>query len=88
VDPALYDGYTGKYQLAPGFVLVVTQEGDELFVQPTGQSKARLLPASETEFFVSEEVDALFVFTRGADGQATQVTLHQGGRKVPAARVP
>ncbi|HYG65843.1 MAG TPA: serine hydrolase [Thermoanaerobaculia bacterium] len=87
VDPAVFAGYIGKYQLAPGFVLDVTREGEQLFVKPTGQTKVRLLPSSETEFFV-EQADARFVFTRGADGKATELTLHQAGRQAPAARVP
>ncbi|HYG65844.1 MAG TPA: serine hydrolase, partial [Thermoanaerobaculia bacterium] len=37
VDPALFDAYAGTYQLAPGSLLLVSREGDRLFVQLTGQ---------------------------------------------------
>ncbi len=39
VDPKLFDGYAGRYELAPTFILTVTREGDHLFVQATGQPK-------------------------------------------------
>jgi hypothetical protein len=30
VDPKLFDGYVGQYQLAPNFILTITREGDAL----------------------------------------------------------
>src|SRR5579864_3077833 len=39
VDPKLFDGYVGSYELAPTFTLTVTREDDNLFVQATGQPK-------------------------------------------------
>ena len=43
VDPKLFDGYVGHYQLAPNFALTVTREGKQLFVQGTGQAKFEAL---------------------------------------------
>jgi D-alanyl-D-alanine-carboxypeptidase/D-alanyl-D-alanine-endopeptidase len=40
VDPKLFDGYVGRYQLARGLILTVTREGTHLFAQATGQGKA------------------------------------------------
>ena len=49
VDPKIFDGYVGRYQLAPKFILTVTREGDQLFAQATGQPKAQVFRrASET----------------------------------------
>jgi serine-type D-Ala-D-Ala carboxypeptidase/endopeptidase len=42
VDPKILDKYVGKYQLAPGFILTITREGDHLYAQATGQSKNEL----------------------------------------------
>jgi CubicO group peptidase (beta-lactamase class C family) len=86
VDPALYDAYAGVYELAPGFQITVTREGDQLFGQPTGQSKAELFPTSETEFFLRVD-DVQISFQRGADGKATGLVMHQGGRDTPGKRV-
>ncbi|HEX4954663.1 MAG TPA: serine hydrolase [Thermoanaerobaculia bacterium] len=86
VDSALFDVYAGSYELAPGFNLVVTREGDQLFVQPTGQSKAELFAQSELEFFL-KVADVRITFERPADGKASGLVLHQAGRDVPAKRV-
>jgi hypothetical protein len=86
VDPALFDAYAGVYELAPGFEIKVTREGSQIFAQPTGQSKAELFPAAETEFFL-KVVDAQVTFVKGENGRAESLVLHQGGRDVPAKRV-
>ncbi len=86
VDPAIYDGYVGEYELRPGFTLTITREGDRLFGQATGQSPAELFPESDTVFFL-KIVDAKVVFTPGDDGKAVALTLHQGGREMAAKRI-
>ena len=85
VDPSVYDAYVGEYELAPGFILTVTREGDRLLTQATGQSKVEVFPTSETEFFL-KVVDARITFVRGPGGVVDQLVLHQGGRDVPAKR--
>ncbi len=85
VDPALYDAYVGEFELAPGFILTVTREGDRLMTQATGQSKVEIFPSSETEFFL-KVVDARITFVRGPGGTVDQLVLHQGGRDMPAKR--
>lgn len=89
VDPALFDAYAGVYELAPGFNLTVTREGNQIFAQATGQGKAEIFPQSETEFFL-KVVDARITFQRGdaGNGKVTGLVLHQGGRDVPAKRLP
>lgn len=86
LDSAQLDSYTGVYELAPGFQLTVTREGDRLFATPTGQEKAEIFPESDTKFFL-KVVDAQLVFVRGQDGKAESLVLHQGGREVPGKRV-
>lgn len=88
VDPGLYDAYVGVYELAPGFHLTLTREGDRLMAQPTGLPKAELFPESETKFFLKVE-DTQIEFQRGPDGKVTGLTLFQRGRQrqTPAKRV-
>ena len=88
VDPALYDDYAGKYELAvqPGFVLTITREGDRLMGQATGQPQVELFPESETRFFL-KVVDAQIEFVREASGAVTQVMLYQGGQELAANRL-
>ena len=79
VDPAIYDQYVGKYELAPTFIMTVTREGNSLFTQPTGQNKLEVFPESETSFF-PKVIDAVLVFEKDASGKVVALVLKQGGR--------
>jgi CubicO group peptidase (beta-lactamase class C family) len=86
VDPAVFDQYTGTYDLRPGFAIVITREGDSLMAQATGQGKLELFPESPTTFF-AKVVELSMTFARGADGTITHLVLSQGGRDQQAKRV-
>jgi CubicO group peptidase (beta-lactamase class C family) len=86
VDPKIFDGYVGQYQLAPNFILTVTRDGDHLFTQATGQSKVQVFPESQRDFFL-KIVDAQITFETDASGRATSLTLHQNGANMPAKRI-
>jgi hypothetical protein len=77
--------YAGAYQLAPNVDLVVTVEGTQLMAQPTGQPKVPLFAESDTSFFF-KAVDAQIDFSVDSTGRVTGLTLHQGGRHLPADR--
>lgn len=77
--------YAGIYPIAPTFALTVTQEGDGLLVQATGQAKFPVFASARDEFFY-KVVGARITFQRGADGKISALTLHQNGRDLPAAR--
>ncbi len=78
--------YVGDYQLAPGFVLTVTLEGEQLMSQATGQQKVAIFPTSENEFFL-KVVNAQISFITDASGNAVKLILHQGGRDMPGPKV-
>lgn len=86
VDPKVFDGYAGRYQLAPSFILTVTREGGHLFVEATGQPKFEVFPESEREYFY-KVVDARITFKTDSQGRATELTLHQNGQDMPARRI-
>lgn len=86
VDPTLFDGYVGYYQLGPKFVLNISREGDRLFVQPTKQPKLELFPESDRVFF-HKVVDAKITFEVDPRGHATGVVLHQHGMDRPGHRI-
>ncbi len=80
------DAYTGTYELAPMFRIQVTREGNRLMAQATNQTKLRLWPAAENEFFY-RVVEATVTFERNDDGDVTALVLHQNnahtrGRKM------
>ena len=88
VEPseAVLERYVGEYAVQPSFVISVTREGTQLYGQATGQPRFELFPSSETRFYLTA-VEAQVSFTVKGDGPATRLTLHQGGRDTPAARV-
>ncbi len=88
VDPAALPGLVGNYELAPGFVLAVTLDGDQLYAQATGQPRFEIYPESEKRFFL-KVVEAVIEFgERDADGKAKSLILFQGGQVIPGKRVP
>jgi D-alanyl-D-alanine carboxypeptidase len=86
VSADLLRRYVGDYQLAPGFVLTVTLEGEQLMTQGTGQPKVAIFAMSESEFFL-KVVDAQISFITGASGNVDKLILHQGGRDTPGSKV-
>ncbi|HKE22708.1 MAG TPA: TIGR03435 family protein [Bryobacteraceae bacterium] len=78
INPKLLDGYTGKYELAPGFIITVTREGDHLNTQATGQGTVPIFAESERDFFV-KTFDAQITFVTDSSGRATEIVLHQNG---------
>jgi len=86
IDPDLYDGYIGRYQLATNFILTITREGDRLFAQATGQQKAEIFPEGERDFFYTI-VDAQVTFEVDDQGRAIQLALYQNGRVTLGPRI-
>ena len=86
VDPTLFDGYVGRYRLAPNFILTVTREGNRLFAQATGQGMLEIFPEGERNYFY-KVVDAQITFEPDERGRAVRLILHQHGRDMPAPRI-
>ncbi|MGD1211601.1 MAG: serine hydrolase [Candidatus Acidiferrales bacterium] len=85
-DPKLFDGYVGRYQLAPSFIMTITRDGDHLFVQATGQPKLEIFPEGDRDYFL-KVVDAQITFVTDTQGRATELILHQGGLDQHARRM-
>ena len=86
VDPKLFDGYVGRYELAPTFIITVTREGSQLFVQATGQPKFEVFPESDKDYFL-KVVDAQITFETDSEGKVTELTLHQNGMNKTGKRI-
>jgi serine-type D-Ala-D-Ala carboxypeptidase/endopeptidase len=86
VDAKLFDGYVGRYALAPNFILTITREGDRLLAQATGQPKFELFAEGAREYFL-KVVDAQVTFETDAQGQATGLVLYQNGVNLQAKRI-
>jgi serine-type D-Ala-D-Ala carboxypeptidase/endopeptidase len=86
VDPKLFDGYVGRYQLAPNFIITVTRQEGHLFAQATGQPKFEVFPETDRDYFL-KVVAAQVTFETDGEGRATQIVLHQNGVNAPAKRI-
>lgn len=75
---SVLESYAGNYQLAPGAVLTVFVENNQLFVRLTGQDKIALFPESERKFFM-KIVDAQLEFVEDASGNLIKAVLYQNG---------
>lgn len=80
LDAAALKDFTGAYQLAPTFIISITQEGEQLFGQATGQGKFSLQAISPTRFKV-QGIEAEVEFKKNAEGKTESLTLYQGGRE-------
>lgn len=85
LSPDILSKYAGDYELAPGFLITVTTEGDRLFTQATGQGRVEAFAESETKFFL-KIVDANFEFVKDDSGKYKFV-LHQGGMTMEGKKV-
>ena len=86
VDPGIFDGYVGRYELAPALVVTVAREGDRLFIKAGNDPLFELFPESTRDFFL-EVTDAQVTFELDTVGRATGLILHQNGRDTPAKRI-
>ncbi|MDQ1317396.1 MAG: hypothetical protein QG588_1048, partial [Candidatus Poribacteria bacterium] len=86
IDPALYDEYAGGYELAPGYILNITNENNQLLGQVTGQIKFPLTTESENSFSFKPG-DILISFQRDEAGKVMQLTIRQYGQDQIAKRI-
>lgn len=81
LEEALLQKYVGKYQLAPGFIISITKEGNQMFAQATGQPKLEI-KAYEKHKFELMNVDAKLIFNLDEEGIVQSLTLLQNGENL------
>ena len=86
LDTTVLDRYVGTYRIVGNALVTVTREGEQLFVQLTGQSKSEVYPSAESEFFY-KAVNAQITFVRDSGGQTTGLVIHQNGQNIPASHM-
>ena len=86
IDPAVYDEYVGRYQLARNVLVTVSRDEERLFIQVTGQQRFEVFPESETRFFL-RAVEAQVSFGRDASGAVDHLVVHQNGADQRAVRL-
>ena len=89
IDPRLYAEYSGTYQLAPGMLIVVTNEAGHLMAEVTGQPKVELYPENASTFFDRTDSPlARTVFERDAAGRVVAQLYRAQGQTLRAQRLP
>ncbi|MEW6166076.1 MAG: serine hydrolase [Pseudomonadota bacterium] len=83
IADAAFDARAGRYELAPGFVLALSREGERYYAQATGQPKLEIFAHSDSVFF-ARDIEAEVRFD-GAD--SSHLVLHQNGRQIRARRL-
>ena len=86
LDTALLDEYVGRYECWPGYVDLISRNGNQLFNQATGDAKASLNQAATPESFYNAGDPSLFVFIRDKTGRVDSYVLHWPDGQVTRAR--
>jgi CubicO group peptidase (beta-lactamase class C family) len=86
VEPKIYDIYAGQYQIAPNFILTITNEKGKLMSQATGQPKSELFAESETDFFLKES-ETEIKFVKNTQGKVTGLVSRERERDTPAQKI-
>jgi hypothetical protein len=79
VDPAVYNGYVGRYDYGNEGVMTVTTEDGRLFAQLTGQRRFEIFSYAKDQFFW-KVVDAQITFVRDDQGRASGGIHRQDGQ--------
>ncbi|MGC2392713.1 MAG: serine hydrolase [Methylovirgula sp.] len=86
LDAALLADYAGVYQLAPGRLLRVTQDGARLFVETEEHGQQEFL-AKDDHTFVGKMIDWEVFFEADGVEQASRAVLRRGGKELSAVRI-
>lgn len=86
VDPAIYDGYVGKYDVGNNIFISISKENNRIFAQGTNQPKFEIFPVSPHEF-VLKEVNARITFVKNGQGSTEKLILNMQGQDTNALKV-
>jgi CubicO group peptidase (beta-lactamase class C family) len=85
-NPAEYNNYLGVYRVSDTFSLIVTRDGNRLFIQGMGQPRAELFAEGDGKFFL-RVVDGEVIFRTDSAGRASSLELTQDGKTATAQLV-
>jgi hypothetical protein len=87
LDTRVYDSYVGRYDVGASRSIIVTREGNRLFVQPTLRPREEVFPAGPERQFVSRISDTEVRFVTQQGHGVSGLVLHQGRDEMTASRV-
>lgn len=86
VSESILQTFIGEYEVAPGVSANITREGNQIFVQISGQPRFDLFPYEENKFAL-KVMDAHIEFKNNENGQVIGLILYQGENEVPGIRI-
>jgi predicted 3-demethylubiquinone-9 3-methyltransferase (glyoxalase superfamily) len=78
LDPAVFESYVGKYELAAEFYLNIFSQEDTMYIQATGQQKHELVATALNQFTL-KDTDIKITVNVNEANQVSSLTLHQNG---------
>ncbi|MGX5914897.1 serine hydrolase [Aliidiomarina sp. Khilg15.8] len=84
-DDLELNDFTGSYELMPGFAIRVFIEGDDLYIQGTGQPAA-VVQYKQEDVFENVQYGAEFTFERNDEGTVESMVLRQFGQTLKGDR--
>jgi CubicO group peptidase (beta-lactamase class C family) len=78
VADTVLQSYTGQYQLAPKTIITITREGNQLYGQPTGETKLAMFPEAQNKFYL-KAVEVEVEFIKDNKGEVTKLVVYQNG---------
>lgn len=85
-DPSVFGEYLGDYDLGPGMVMAISQDGDQLVANATDQRQVNLVPLSADRYVV-EGSQQHIQFGRDTYGTVAELRVEETGSSVTAPRV-
>lgn len=86
IEASILQSYTGKYELAPEFVITLSRDGSQMKAQAPGQGEFDIYPRSENVFYL-KVVEVQVTFKANEDGRAVSMTLLKGGQDTTALKL-
>jgi CubicO group peptidase (beta-lactamase class C family) len=86
VGPAALRAFVGRYQAQGHETLVVSLDGQHLFIQENDSPKMELFPEGQDRFF-AKALDLTVEFQVGVQHRADGIMVHVKGMDIPAKRV-
>ena len=86
VDEKVLQSYEGDYELSPGFVISVYNDGKQMKAKATGQEEYNFYPQTENIFY-AKDVAIQLTFNLDQDGKVESLTLLAGGGESTALKI-
>ena len=87
VDPAIFDAYTGEYQITPSYIVKVKRQGDKLMDQwPGDAGYTEDVPVSDSTFVARGEIGEV-IYVKDEAGKVSHFILRNSSGDLIAKKI-